>query len=209
MHTFLDNSHPNLAMASARLLPSFSVCLLIVFISLFLHLSLLDRPRYLAHLNGDKVAIIIKDNTSRSLDAAPKPIVNWRRLNSFLIKRAYTPASDDEWNKAIQNGCQYLRLMRADQKKVAEMLGASTNPRTKQTPAQSSYTDPADIEKWGWTVTQDESMWMYSGFDWGDVTTPVQALGLSTKIEDWDYVQTQHTKSWKVDGVGGPVRSYD
>ncbi|TLD38137.1 DNA replication licensing factor [Venturia nashicola] len=39
-----------------------------------------------------------------------------------------------------------------------------------------------------------------------DVTTPLQALALSTESKEWDFVQTQHTKTWEVDGVKGPVR---
>ncbi|KAE9973062.1 hypothetical protein BLS_003773 [Venturia inaequalis] len=95
--------------------------------------------------------------------------------------------------------------MRADSQTNAEIFSSSSIPKINKIPAQSPWSNPGDIEKWGWTITQDESKWIWSGFDWEDVRAPLETLGLSTEIKDWDFVQTQHTKAWEVDGVHGPA----
>lgn len=194
------------AMASRRLFPSIRLCFVVAFYALFLHLSVLDRSRHYYQDIGTQSASLFNPNTSESSSPTYDSATNWRTSREFSAKRAYKPASDEEWTKAIQDGCQDLRLMRADAKTNAEMFGTSENPKTRKIPAQSPWSNPEDIENWGWTITQDESKWVWSGFNWADITTPLQALGLSTKSEDWDFVQTQHTKGWEVDGVKGPVR---
>ncbi|TID26038.1 DNA replication licensing factor [Venturia nashicola] len=110
-----------------------------------------DHDRQLHQDVVNNSAPFLKPNGSEDFvhhDSIPR----WRVSEKTFGKRAYKPASDKKWTKAIQDG-SLLKILRSE-----------------------------------------------------DVTTPLQALALSTESKEWDFVQTQHTKTWEVDGVKGPVR---
>lgn len=168
-------------MVSRRFLPSISLCFLVAFCAFFLHLSVLDRSRHFHQDVETNSASFPNPNVSEIISPAYDPTINWPNSRKLLAKRAYKLASDEEWTKATQDGCQYLRLMRADAETNAKFFGASENPKIRKLTAQSPWSNPGDIEKWGWTITQDESKWMWSGFEWEDVATPLKSLGLSSR----------------------------
>ncbi|KAE9971729.1 hypothetical protein BLS_004333 [Venturia inaequalis] len=188
-------------MAHRRFVNTAVLCVLAFFIAFILHRPT-DGGRVLYQNSSEtihKSTVLPADNRRVSTPFNGHDTLPHVNPGNDLRPRVDTPKKSEAFTTAVQSGNSLLCMMRMNKEEAAAWALASPKWATRY-PVAGSFTDPSDLENWGWDPSLDGDP-----YEEGSIKTELigymDQLGLNPQVwSEWLLVAHVHASEYEVNG---------